>query len=84
MSIIKVEKRDGDLEDWNFDKSLLSIGKSMIPMKKATQIASRVEKWAKKKAKKGVITSIELRDKIIEILKEEDPIAAESYKSYKK
>jgi len=84
MTNLKVEKRDGGLEEWNYDKALLSIGKSMMPIKKAQKIASKVEKWASKQAKKGVITSIELRDKIISVLKKEDPIAADSYELYKK
>ena len=84
MKDLKVEKRDGDLEDWNYDKILLSIGKSMMPLKKAEKIASQIEKWAEKESKKGLVTSTDIRDKIIETLKESDPIAAEAYELYKK
>lgn len=84
MDNIKVEKKDGEIEYWNYDKILLSIGKAMMPLKRAEQFASSVEKWAKQEAKKGVISSEKLRDKIIELLKENDPISAESYRVYKK
>ena len=84
MKKLKVEKRDGDLEDWNYDKILLSIGKSMMPLKRSEKIASQVERWANKASKRGVVTSTDIRDKIIEILKEADPVAAESYELYKK
>lgn len=84
MKDLKVEKRDGDLEEWNYDKILLSIGKAMMPLKKAEKIASQVEKWAKEASKRRVVTSTDIRDKIIEILKETDPIAAEAYELYKK
>lgn len=84
MSDLKVKKRDGSLEKWNYDKVLLSIGKAMMPIKKAEKIATKVEKWADKEAKKGVVDSVKIRDKIIEFLEEMDPVAAGAYKVYKK
>lgn len=84
MADLKVEKKGGEIEDWSYDKVLLSIGKSMIPLKKAEELARQVEKWANSKAKEGVISSEELREKVIEVLKENDSVAAESYRLYKK
>lgn len=84
MSDLKVRKRDGKVEIWNYDKVLASIGKSMIPLKKAEAVASAVEKWAEKSAGKGVVSSDEVRDKVIEILKEIDSVAADNYQVYKK
>jgi transcriptional regulator NrdR family protein len=84
MSEIKVKKRDGNVEEWSYDKILNSIGKSMIPLKKAETVASSVEKWVKETGGKNVVSSTEIRDKIIEILKEVDPVAADNYQVYKK
>lgn len=56
----------------------------MIPLERAEKIASQVEEWAKSQAKKGVISSEDLKDKIISLLKESDPISAEAYRVYKK
>ncbi len=84
MKNLKVEKRGGEIENWNYDKILLSIGKAMIPLERAEKIASQVEEWAKSQAKKGVISSEDLKDKIISLLKESDPISAEAYRVYKK
>ena len=84
MEEIKVEKKDGRVEFWSYDKVLLSIEKAMIPLKKAEELASGIEKWAKKQAKKGVITSAEIRDKVITLLSQADPVAAESYRLFKK
>lgn len=84
MAELKIKKRDGDLEIWNYDKILLSIGKAMMPLKRAEKLASKVEKWAEKEAKKGVIDSSKVRDKIIELLKEDDLVAAGAYEVYKK
>lgn len=84
MRDLKVRKRDGKVENWNYDKILASIGKSMVPLKKAEAVASSVEKWVEKSAGKGVVSSNEIRDKIIEVLKEIDTVAAENYQVYKK
>ena len=84
MSEIKVKKRDGNVESWSYDKLLNSIGKSMIPLKKAESVASLVEKWVKESEGKGVVSSTEIRDKIIEKLAEVDPVAADNYQAYKK
>ncbi len=84
MAKLKIEKRDGKLEEWNYDKIILSIGKAMMPVDRAEKIAKNVEKWAQQNAKKGVVTSNQIRDKVIEYLKDEDPVAAESYELYKK
>lgn len=81
---IKVEKKDGNLEDFNFDKIILSIGKAMMPIKSAEKVADKVRSWAIKEAKKGVITSEQLRDKVTKELKKQDPVAASSYELYKK
>lgn len=85
MASIKVKKRDGVIEVWNYDKVLLSIGKAFIPIKEAEKIASEIENWAKKNVKKErIISSIDIRDKVIELLKRENPVAADSYTVYKK
>ena len=84
MSEIKVKKRDGKVEAWDYDKVLASIGKSMVPLKKAETVAMSVEKWLKKAAVKGVVTSTEVRDRVIEVLREVDSVAADNYQAYKK
>lgn len=82
--IINIKKRDGVLEEWNYDKVLTSIEKAMIPLQKAEQVANSVEKWIKESSAKGQVTSTQVRDKIIELLAEVDPVASENYKVYKK
>ncbi len=84
MKRVKIKKRDDTYEDWNYDKILAAIGKSMVPLKKAETVASSVEKWVEKNSKKGEISSTEVRDKVVEILKEIDPVAAENFLVYKK
>ena len=84
MAEIKVKKRDGKVEVWDYNKILTSIGKSMVPLKKAEEVATSIEKWIKEEAAKGIVTSTQVRDKVIEVLKEIDPVAADNYQAYKK
>ncbi len=84
MKKVKINKRDGSYEEWNYDKVLAAIGKSMVPIKTAEAVATSVEKWVEKNSGKGEIDSIEIRDKVIEVLKEVDPVAAENFMVYKK
>jgi len=81
---IKVKKRDGKVETWDYDKVLASIGKSMVPLKKAEAVATAVEKWMNEQKGKVAVESTEIRDKVIEVLKEVDPVAADNYQVYKK
>lgn len=84
MKKIKIKKRDGSYEEWSYDKILAAIGKSMVPLKKAEAVATSVEKWVEKNSGKGEINSTEVRDKVVEVLKEIDPVAAENFMVFKK
>ncbi|KKQ52675.1 hypothetical protein A2865_00240 [Candidatus Woesebacteria bacterium RIFCSPHIGHO2_01_FULL_39_17] len=84
MNDISVKKRDGRLEAWSFDKLVTAIGKAGVPFEAAQKIAGNIESWAKTAAQKGVVASTEIRDKVIEFLKEEFPSQADNFQSYKK
>lgn len=84
MKQLQIQKRDKSLEPWNFDKILISITKAGIKLEIAKQVVTEVENWAKEKAEKGIIKSLQIREKVIEKLKEVDPVAADLYQSYKK
>ena len=81
---IKIRKRDGSLESWNYDKILISITKVDVPLEAAEKATTDIEGWAKENAKDGVISSTQIRDKVIKTLTELDPIAADHYIAYKK
>ncbi|MFV1917318.1 MAG: ATP cone domain-containing protein [Patescibacteria group bacterium] len=83
MEDIQVLKREGGIENWNYDKTLSSIIKVGLDYEKAEQISKKIEKWVEKTAKNNVIKSTAIRDKIIELLMAYDPLAANSYKAYK-
>ncbi len=84
MEEIKIQKRDGSLEPWSFDKVLISITKVDVSLDKAEKMVSNIESWVKENAKDEVISSTKIRDKVIKTLTELDPIAADHYIAYKK
>ena len=81
---LTVVKRDGTSEPFNYDKLVASITKTGIPVNQGEEISSRVKIWAESSAKEGNIESSLIRDKIIELLSEDFPAEADTYKAYKK
>jgi hypothetical protein len=84
MNNITVKKRGGETEVFVFDKLLASIGKTGVPLKEATAIAEKINAWVLLPANKGSVTSVQLRDKVIEYISGNFPAEADSYKVYKK
>ena len=84
MDKVKIKKRGGDTEDFNFDKLLVSIGKTGIPLKDSENIAKNIQKWILKSVNKDSITSSLIKDKVIEEMYKDFPAEADSYKAYKK
>jgi len=81
---LQVRKRGGGLEPWNIDKTINSVAVAGVSMKEAEAVGKLVEAWAEKNAQDGILTSIQVRDKVSEILIVIDQMAADAYKAYKK
>ena len=84
MEEIKVLKREGGIESWNYDKVLTSIVKAGMSVTEAEKVALKIHDWTKKAASDEIITSNAIRDKVIELLNENNPIVSETYRAYKK
>lgn len=84
MAALQVQKREGGVEDWNFDKVLASITKAGVLLEEAKHTAYLVEAWAQKNAQNGIISFSEIRDKVTQFLRVIDPVIADAYESYKK
>ena len=84
MKDLKVIKRNGGTEPWNDDKIITSIGKSGLDIKKAEDISKGIKIYFKNNSPNSEVASSEIRDKVLEELKDIDPVASESYKIYKK
>jgi transcriptional regulator NrdR family protein len=80
-SPIKVLKRDGSLEDYStrtIKRILLATGLSET---ESASLASKVSVWAKKSNRKK-ISSLEIRDKVLDLLKDSHSYAYDKFLWY--
>lgn len=80
--MVQVKKRDGSLEDFNRQKVYQSVVAAGLSETEANNIADQVETWVMEKEE--VVSTGEVRNKVIGFLEAKNPEAAESYRSYKK
>lgn len=81
---MKVEKRNGSLQDFDRSKLAASLVSAGATDADAQKVAVDVEAWAKAKAINDVIKSQAMRDKVITILRAQYPQVAESYGAFTK
>lgn len=81
---IKVQKKDGQLEDFDRNKIIQGIIKSGATPEQAETVTSQIEVWVQSAAVEGVIVSGELRNKVFEFLRAVNPEAAASFEAYRK
>ncbi len=84
MDPIKVEKKDGQLEDFNRNKILNGVIKSGALPETAEAVTTQVEQWAKMSAVDGVVKGLDVRSKVLEFLRQKDADSAMRYEVYKK
>lgn len=81
---IKVEKKDGRLEDFDRNKVSSGVVKSGVSPEEAENIATQIETWSQGAAVDGVVKATDIRAKVLELLRSVDPEAAASFEAYKK
>jgi len=81
---IKVEKKDGRLEDFDRNKISGGVVKSGVSSEEAENIATQVETWVQSAAVDDVVQASDIRTKVLELLQSIDPEAAVGFKTYKK
>lgn len=81
---LKVEKRDGRMEDFDRDKIASGIVKSGATSEQVESITAQVEKWAQGVAVDGVVKTSYIRAKVLELLRTASPEAANNFAAYKK
>lgn len=84
MPEIKVQKRNGRLEDFDRKKVSDGVVKSGASSEEAETITTQVETWVQGVAVDGVVKSSDLRAKVLELLRSVNPEAAASFEVYKK
>jgi len=81
---LKVQKKDGSLEDFDRNKIINGIVKSGGTPEQAENIAGQIEAWAAGAAVNGVIKTLDIRSKLLELLGEVNPAAKANFESYRK
>lgn len=81
---MQVEKKDGRLEDFNRGKISRGIVAAGASPETAEAITTEIENWAAGAATDDVISTREIRGKVLELLRAQDPAAATSFEQYQK
>ncbi len=81
---MQVKKKDGRLEDFDRGKISRGIVASGASQETADAIATEVENWAAGAATDETIAAAEIRNKVLELLRAQDPAAATNFEQYQK
>lgn len=82
--MFKVQKKDGVQEDFDRNKIVHGVIKSGASLDEAEKVTAEIEKWLPLTAVDGVITTSDVRVKVLEILGTVNPTAASVFQNYKK
>jgi len=81
---VKVQKKDGRVEDFDRNKIINGVVKSGATPRQAEEIVRQVEAWLPTAAVNGVVSSMAIRSKVLEVLRLLNPTAAASFEAYRK
>ncbi len=82
--MFKVQKKDGNLEDFDRNRVLQSVVKAGGTNEEAEKITAEVEAWLPGAVVTGVVTTQAIREKVLELLRPLNPIVAGDFEVYKK
>jgi transcriptional regulator NrdR family protein len=82
--MFKVQKKDGRLEDFDRNKIISGLVKSGTTPPEAEDITSQVEAWLPTVAVGGTVKTLDIREKVLELLRLADPTAADNFENYQK
>ncbi len=81
--MVKVQKQEGNVEEFEKKKLLLSLLRAGSPPDQAERILANIETWLNSQEQK-IIKSSEIKIRVGNILKRINPQAARGYKLYRK
>lgn len=84
MTDIQVQKRDGSIEDFARTKVVGSLLLAGASPDQARSISGQIETWARTQSLEGKIKTSKIREKVLSLLRDDNPEAAKSYEGYKK
>ena len=82
--MFRIQKKDGTLEDFDSNKLTGGITKAGASEEEAQKVLSEVEAWLPTVAVNGVVKSLEIKNKVLELLNETNPAAVTNFENYKK
>jgi 2-phosphoglycerate kinase len=80
--MVQVRKRDGRLEDYNRQKLYQSVIAAGLSETEADSVADQITNWVQQSDE--VVSTQQIRDRVIQFLEINNPEVSEKYKSYKK
>ncbi len=81
--MVKVEKKEGNVEEFEKKKLVLSLLRAGSPPDQAERILANIEAWLNSQEQKNIKSS-EIKIRVGNILKRINPQAARGYKIYRK
>ena len=81
---IKIEKRDGSLEDFDRNKVSGGLVGAGVASEDAERIAEEVQSWIQELAVNGVIKASDIKLKVLELLRPINPEIATRFENYHK
>jgi len=81
---MKVQKKDGRMEDFDRTKIMNGIMKSGGTPEEAENVTKQIESWIPTVAVNGVVKTSDIRMKLLEILKAANPAVGAAFEAYKK
>lgn len=80
----QVQKKDGSLVDYDQNKIIAGILRAGGTQEDAQAVAASIDAWLPTVVVNDVVTTSDLRIKVLEELKLVNPVAAVNFESYKK
>ena len=80
----KVLKKDGREEDFDWIKLTAGIMRAGASTDDAEKVAIRIEEWLNTVADDGTVKSFDLHSKVVEVLKEINPVAGAAFEDFRK
>jgi transcriptional regulator NrdR family protein len=84
MGNLKVQKKDGSLEDFDRSKVKNGILSSGAAEEQAENITRQIENWLPSAAPNGVVRALDIKTKLLDLLGEVNPEAKATFENYKK
>jgi transcriptional regulator NrdR family protein len=84
MGNLKVQKKDGSTEDFDRAKVKNGILASGATEEQAESITIQIESWAPGAAANGVVSALDIKTKLLELLGGINPAAKATFENFKK